>query len=80
MIAIILFRIGLFLAYDISQYLDHQDTSGEKGDNFVQVILINLTEIALVITVTQSLKWSLTTYQTYDKSKEERMNSSIDQD
>lgn len=80
MIGIISMRIVLFIVYDVSQYINHNDGTKESGDSFAQVILINLTEIFLVITVTQSLKWSIITNQQYDKTRDERRNSSIDND
>jgi hypothetical protein len=52
MIGIILMRIVLFIVYDVSQYINHSDGTKEQSDSFTQVILINLTEILLVITVT----------------------------
>jgi membrane protein YdbS with pleckstrin-like domain len=60
MIVIILIRIGSFIAYDMSSFY-----AENNQDNLTDVILINLTEISLVVVITQSLRWSLLKYQEY---------------
>lgn len=60
MIVIIVIRMGSFIAYDMSSFF-----SDKNQDNLTDVLLINLTEISLVVVITQSLRWSLLKYQEY---------------
>jgi hypothetical protein len=60
MIVIILIRMGSFFAYDITSFYEEKNQ-----DNLTDVLLINLTEISLVVVITQSLRWSLLKYQEY---------------
>jgi len=57
MIVIILIRMGSFFAYDITSFYEEKNQ-----DNLTDVLLINLTEISLVVVITQSLRWSLLKY------------------
>lgn len=59
MIVTISIRIITSLTYDILLLYDY------VVDSLVLVTIINLTEIVLVIIITQSLKWSLLTYAHY---------------
>jgi heme/copper-type cytochrome/quinol oxidase subunit 2 len=60
MMAIICIRIIMFIVYEAIKF---ESEGGLKNqDNIVGVALINLTEISLVVTTTQSLRWSLVTY------------------
>lgn len=60
MIVIIVIRMGSFIAYDMSSFF-----ADKNQDNLTNVLLINLTEISLVVVITQSLRWSLLKYQEY---------------
>jgi hypothetical protein len=60
MIVIIVIRMGSFIAYDMSSFF-----ADKNQDNLTDVLLINLTEISLVVVITQSLRWSLLKYQEY---------------
>ena len=62
MISIVSVRIALFFIYDIQKFKTENGEITDK-DDFLEVIFINLTEIALVITVTKSVKWSLVAFQ-----------------
>lgn len=62
MISIVSVRIALFFIYDIQKFETENGEITDK-DDFLEVIFINLTEIALVITVTKSVKWSLVAFQ-----------------
>ena len=52
--------MGSFFAYDITSFYEEKNQ-----DNLTDVLLINLTEISLVVVITQSLRWSLLKYQEY---------------
>jgi hypothetical protein len=76
MIAIIFVRILLFIIYEALHFNGNEISD---TDSLIQVIFINLTEIALVITITTSIKWTLLTIQQYTVSKNLRATS-IEQD
>lgn len=60
MIIIILVRMGVFIVYDLANFY-----TGINQDSLTDVLLINLTEISLVVVITKSLSWSLVKYQEY---------------
>ena len=80
MIVIIVIRMGSFIAYDMSSFF-----ADKNQDNLTDVLLINLTEISLVVVITQSLRWSLLKYQEYMdgqiliNSKNDNSQSNIDE-
>lgn len=73
MIGIIFVRIALFIVYEVVRFTSGAEISDK--DSLVQVICINLTEIALVITITTSIKWTLGVLQQYAVSHNLRATS-----
>ncbi len=52
--------MGVFIVYDLQNF-----NSDMNQDQLTDVLLVNLTEISLVVVITQSLSWSLVKYQEY---------------
>lgn len=76
MIGIISMRILLFIIYEALRF--DSDESVQDSDSLESVVLINMTEIALVITITQSLKWSVVTYHDYQNNHNLMRSTSIE--
>ena len=73
-ITIIILRIVLVLVYDILTIATYDLFNNQ--DSLVEVLLINLTELSLILTITHSLKQTIIKFQEYQKSQNNLLRSS----
>ena len=73
-ITIIILRIVLVLVYDILTIASFDLFNNQ--DSLVEVLLINLTELSLILIITHSLKQTIIKYKEYQKSQINLLRSS----